>query len=187
MAATLNLQTAPRHQVLETAGKKMLRPGGKAATEQLLQWANMQPGETVLELAASFGYSAIALAKRYRVRVIGIEKNPESVALAQANIAAANLTGQVTVIEGDIFHLKQISEQFDYVLAEAILTMQSSISKAKLLAGVRDRLKPNGKFLSHELLANNHLERIHRELSRVIWVNATPLPETEWIAAQQQG
>lgn len=57
--------------------------------------------------------------------MIGIEKNPDSVIRARANIEAAGMTSLVEVIEGDIFHLDQISEQFDYVLAEAILTMQS--------------------------------------------------------------
>ncbi len=56
--ATLNFQIALGHQVL-AAGKKYLRPGGRSATEQLFGWANFQPGETVLELASSFGYSAI--------------------------------------------------------------------------------------------------------------------------------
>src|SRR5687768_7025558 len=117
---SINFQTAPGHQVMAAAGKKILRPGGRAATEQLFQWAGFQPGETVLELAASFGYSAIALAQRYGVRVVGVERDPESVARARANIKAAGLEGQVDVIEGNIFNLEQISEQFDYVLAEAI-------------------------------------------------------------------
>jgi cyclopropane fatty-acyl-phospholipid synthase-like methyltransferase len=64
----LNLQTAPGHQVLATAGKKILRPGGRLATEQLFTWANFQPGETVLELASSFGDNAINLAKHYGVK-----------------------------------------------------------------------------------------------------------------------
>ena len=179
---TTNIQTATGHQVMAAAGKKILRPGGKAATEQVFQWASFQPGETVLELAASFGYSAIALAKRYGVRVVGVEKNPESVARAQANIQAAGLEDQVQVIEGDIFHLEQISGQFDYVLAEAILTMQSAPGKAKILQGICDRLKPGGKFLSHELLVNNREEEIHHALATVIRVNSTPLSAANWIA-----
>lgn len=54
MTDHLNFATAPGYQVLAAAGKRILRPGGKAATEQLFTWANFQPGETVLELAASF-------------------------------------------------------------------------------------------------------------------------------------
>jgi predicted O-methyltransferase YrrM len=183
----INFKTAPGHQVLAAAGKQALRPGGYTATEQLFAWANFQPGETVLELAASFGYSAIALARRYGVRVVGIEKNPDSVARAQTNIAAAGLINQVEVIEGDIFHLDQLKEQFDYVLAEAILTMQSNPGKAKILGGICDRLKPNGQFLSHELRAEGpNIDKIHQELSSTIRVNAVPLTTEDWLTACQQ-
>lgn len=183
----INLKTAPGHQVLAAAGKQALRPGGYPATDQLLAWANFQPGETVLELAASFGYSAIALARRYGVRVVGVEKNPGSVVRAQANVAAAGLTNQVEIIEGDIFHLEQISEQFDYVLAEAILTMQSAAGKAKILAGICDRLKPGGQFLSHELrVAGANTDAIYRDLSSTIRVNAAPLTAEGWAMASQQ-
>lgn len=89
--ATLNFQTASGHQILAVAGKKYLRPGGRTATEQLFQWANFQPGETVLELASSFGYSSIALAQRYGVKVVGVEKDPDCVTRARVNIRAAGL------------------------------------------------------------------------------------------------
>ncbi|PSB21418.1 SAM-dependent methyltransferase [filamentous cyanobacterium CCP1] len=185
--ATIDWQKASGHQILAAAGKKILRPGGRRATEQLFEWANFQPGETVLELASSFGYSAIDLAKRYNVRVVGIEKNPDSVARAQANVAAAGLSEQITIIEGDIFHLDRValpedsSQRFDYVLAEAILTMQSPAGKTKILQRVRDRLKPSGKFLSHELFARAQEAEIHRALAEAIRVNAQPLSEVNWI------
>lgn len=183
----INLKTAPGHQVLAAAGKQTLRPGGYGATEQLLGWANLQPGETVLELAASFGHSAISLAQRYNVRVVGIEKNPDSVALARTNVEKAKLTDRVTIQEGDIFHLDQLTETFDCVLAEAILTMQSASGKAKILAGVRDRLKPGGRFLSHELLADgSNIESIHQDLAAAIRVNAQPLSSDDWIAICHQ-
>ena len=181
----LNFKTAPGHEVLAAAGKRMLRPGGKLATKQLFEWAGFQPGETVLELAASFGYSSIALAERFGVKVVGVEKNPESVARARANVAAAGLSDRVEIVEGDIFHLDRISQQFDWVLAEAILTMQSPSGKAKIVSGICDRLKPGGKFLSHELLVKNRESEIHKALSEVIRVNSTPLSESGWIAVYQ--
>ncbi|MEM8642029.1 MAG: class I SAM-dependent methyltransferase [Cyanobacteria bacterium P01_G01_bin.54] len=183
---SLDFKTAPGHQVLAAAGKRALRPGGSAATEQLFTWANFQPGESVLELAASFGYSAIALAQRYGVQVVGIEKNPDSVARAHANVAAAGLTGQVEIREGDIFHLEDITEPFDYVLAEAILTMQSAPAKAKILAGIHNCLKPNGQFLSHELrLEGASAKAARRDLSATIRVNAAPLSTQGWTEAYQ--
>jgi cyclopropane fatty-acyl-phospholipid synthase-like methyltransferase len=176
-----NLKTAPGHVVLAAAGKTVLRPGGRAATERLFQWANFKPGESVLELASGLGDSAIALAKRYGVQVVGIEKDLGRVAIAQANARAAGLEHQVQFIQGDVFQLDAISASFDYVLAEAILTMQPSAGKAKILEGARDRLKIGGKFLSHELLARDHLELLHQDLSRVIRVNAMPLLESDWV------
>ncbi|MEG3974473.1 methyltransferase domain-containing protein [Microcoleus sp. herbarium8] len=182
---TLNFKTAPGHVVLAAAGKTMLRPGGKAATEMLLELADFKPGDTVLELAASFGYSSIALAERFGVKVVGVEKNPDSVARARANVAAAGLSDRVEIVEGDILHLDRITQEFDWVLAEAILTMQSPSGKAKILSGIGDRLKPGGKFLSHELLAKNRESEIHKALSEVIRVNSTPLSESGWIAVCQ--
>lgn len=179
--ATLNFETAPAHQILAAAGKKFLRPGGKAATEQLFEWADFKAGDTVLELAASFGYSAIALAERYNVKVVGVEKNPDSVTIARANVRTAGLENQVEIIAGDIFHLEEIPGKFDYVLAEAILSMQSPPGKAKILAGIHNKLKPGGKFLSHELLARDKEAEIHSELARVIRSNSTPLSESHWI------
>jgi SAM-dependent methyltransferase len=181
MQPSLNWQTAPGYEVLIAAGKTVLRPGGRAATEQLFQWADFKPGATVLELASGLGTSAIALAKRYGVRVVGIEKNPNNVAIAQERVQAAKLDSHVQIIQGNIFRLDAIAETFDYVWAEAILTMQTAEGKTKILHGVRDRLKPTGKFLSQELIVRNPLEEIHRDLSRTLHVNATPLLESDWI------
>ncbi|NEP83971.1 MAG: class I SAM-dependent methyltransferase [Okeania sp. SIO3B3] len=177
----INFKTAPGHQVLAAAGKRILRPGGQTTTDKLLTWANFQPGETVLELAASFGHSAIALAQRYNVRVVGIEKNPDSVTRARLNVASADLSDRIEIIQGDIFHLEDLTEQFDYVLAEAILTMQSPSGKAKILTGICERLKSNGQFLSHELLVTGeNTQAIYQDLASTIRVNAVPLSTDNW-------
>lgn len=176
-----DIQKAPGHQILAVTGKKYLRPGGRSATEQLLEWADFQPNETVLELAASFGYSAMTLVQRYGVKVIGVEKNPESVQKARENIRVAGLENQIEIVEGDIFHLETISGQFDHVLAEAILSMQSASGKAKVLQGIGQKLKPGGQFLSHELLAQAKEAQIHADLARVIRTNTTPISEIGWL------
>ncbi len=179
--ATLNIQTAPGYEVFAIAGKTVLRPGGRRATQQLLQWADFKHGATVLELASGLGNSAIALAKRYHVCVIGIERNPRHLALAQARVKAAGLSDQVQIRPGNIFALAEIDETFDYVIAEAILTMQSDIGKTSILKGVFDRLNPGGVFLFHEAIARHHPAELHRDLAEVLRVNATPLSVEDWI------
>ncbi len=183
MTATLNYSTAPGHQVLAAAGKRILRPGAKVATEQLFTWANFQPEQTVLELAASFGETAIEMAKRFNVSVVGVEKNPDSVAKARENIKAAGLSDRVTIIEGDIFKLDKITDKFNYVLAEAILTMQSEAGKAKILWTIKNHLKPGGKFLSHEMFVRSNELEVRQSLSQTIRVNANPLTISEWSTA----
>jgi SAM-dependent methyltransferase len=177
-----DLTNAPSHVVLGAAGKTVLRPGGRAATEQLFQWAEFKPGNTVLELASGLGNSAIALAKRYNVQVIGIERDADRVSIAQAKARSMGLAHQVQFFQGSILQLETLAESFDYVLAEAILTMQSPIGKARILTDIHNRLKVGGKFLSHELLARDHLEVLGRDLTQVTCVNATPLLEQDWIS-----
>jgi cyclopropane fatty-acyl-phospholipid synthase-like methyltransferase len=183
MHKAIDWQTATGHEVLVAAGKTILRPGGRAATARLLRRANFQPGETILELASGLGQSAIALAKNYGVFVVGIERDADRVAIAQAQVRAAGLADQVQILQGDIFHLEGISQQFDYVLAEAILTMQSPGGKAKMLQGVGERLKPGGWFLSHELQVTDRADAIHKALASVLRVNASPLSRENWVAA----
>ena len=193
LCKVINIEAASGYKMPTAVGKKILRPGGRSATKQLLQWAGFQPGETVLELAASLGEGAIAMAQQYQVKVVTLERDPDSVALARANIAAAGLSDQIEVIEGSVLQLDllwskqsyRLTEKFDYILAEAILTMQSASGKAKILGSIKDHLKPGGKFLSHELMASNRETEIHEVLSAAIRVNSTPLSEKNWIAAYE--
>jgi methylase of polypeptide subunit release factors len=152
MKASLDFSTAPGYQILAAAGKKILRPGGRLATEQLFTWADFKPGETVLELASSYGESAISIAKRFNVNIVGVEQDPDSVAKARANIEAAGLAvggasawqNRISIVEGDIFQLDRITDKFDYILAEAILTMQSNPGKAKILCNCPRGRSSNG-------------------------------------------
>jgi SAM-dependent methyltransferase len=102
---------------------------------------------------------------------------------AISNIEAAGLSDRISIVAGDIFQLDRITDKFDYVLAEAILTMQSNPGKAKILSIIRDRLKPSGKFLAHELLVRSDEAQVRKNLSQAIRVNADPLSLLEWEAA----
>ena len=55
--------------------------------------------------------------------------------------------------------------------------------KPKYLSGIKDCLKPGGKFLSHELLVRDNKTQVHQNLSKSIRVNANPLTVSEWSTA----
>jgi cyclopropane fatty-acyl-phospholipid synthase-like methyltransferase len=168
--------------VLEATGKTVLRPGGQKATTQLLRWARFQPNETVLELRSGIGTRAIAIAKQYGVRVIGFERSPRNVAIAQERIRKAGLARQIQIYPGALDQEETLGQAFDYVLAETMLTLQSDAEKRETLRHIYQVLKPGGFLLSHELMLHRLLkEEIQQVFLDVSYVNVLPLSRTEWL------
>ena len=58
--------------------------------------------------------------------------------------------------------------------------MQVDAGKAKILSGIKNCLKPGGKFLCHEMLVRDNKTEVHQSLSKSIRVNANPLTVWEW-------
>jgi ubiquinone/menaquinone biosynthesis C-methylase UbiE len=180
------VDVASGHRVLAATGKTVLRPGGMHASSQLLEWSKFCPGDRVLVLNAGVGNSAIALAKRHRVRVIGLEQNASHVAIAQRNIRKANLSNQVQIYPGSIEQLRSLSQSFDYILAETLLTFHANPEKHWILKEVWHSLKPGGYLLGHELMVANGLgAEIHRVLAEMGRINVTPLARSEWLDLYQ--
>jgi len=84
------------HVVAERLGKTVLRPGGSEASKRLQEMANIQPGDTVLELASGLGRSGIDLAQRYGAKVtlsdVDISRLEEAADLAK-KLGLTNLVG----------------------------------------------------------------------------------------------
>jgi demethylmenaquinone methyltransferase/2-methoxy-6-polyprenyl-1,4-benzoquinol methylase len=58
-------------------------------------------GALVADVATGTGAVAIALARRYPCRVVGIDQSPDMLAGARARIAAAGLAGRIDLVEAD--------------------------------------------------------------------------------------
>jgi demethylmenaquinone methyltransferase/2-methoxy-6-polyprenyl-1,4-benzoquinol methylase len=58
-------------------------------------------GAVVADVATGTGAVAIALARRYPCRVIGIDQSPDMLAGARTRIAAAGLDGRIELVEAD--------------------------------------------------------------------------------------
>jgi cyclopropane fatty-acyl-phospholipid synthase-like methyltransferase len=168
--------------VLEATGKTVLRPGGQKAIVQLLKWAEMQPNQTVLELRSGTGKRAIAMAKQYGVRITGFEQNLRNVAIAQTNVRRAGLTQQIRIHLGSLEQGQTLTQNFDYVLAETLLSLQPDVEKAELLQRVYQALKPGGQLLSHELMVHRLFrEEMQQVFTDIGHLTIDPLPRTEWL------
>jgi SAM-dependent methyltransferase len=85
------------------AGKDVVWvPTAEALVEKMLDLAKVTPRDFVIDLGSGDGRTVIAAAKR-GARAVGVEFNPEMVALSRDNAAAAGVGGKVTFVEGDLF------------------------------------------------------------------------------------
>ena len=78
-------------------------PTNDAVADAMLKAANVGPNDLVFDLGAGDGKIAIAAAKNYGARSVGIEYNKDMAALATRNAERAGVTDKVKIIHGDIF------------------------------------------------------------------------------------
>jgi precorrin-6B methylase 2 len=77
-------------------------PTPQVLVEKMLDMAKVTPQDVVMDLGSGDGRTVIAAAKR-GATAIGVEYNPDMVALARKNAAAAGVGGKATFVEGDLF------------------------------------------------------------------------------------
>jgi SAM-dependent methyltransferase len=86
------------------AGKDVIWvPTPDALVDKMLSTAKVTPEDFVVDLGAGDGKIAIAAAKRFGARALGIEYNPDMVRLAQCYVQADGVADRVTMAQGDIF------------------------------------------------------------------------------------
>ena len=86
------------------AGKDVIWvPTPDDVVERMLRMAQVTPNDYVVDLGAGDGKIAIAAAKKFGARALGIEYNPEMAKHAQRNVEKAGVTARARIIQGDIF------------------------------------------------------------------------------------
>ena len=78
-------------------------PTPDEVVERMLTMAQTKPDDYVIDLGAGDGKIAIAAAKKFGARSMGVEYNPDMVAFAQKNAQAAGVSGRARIVHGDIF------------------------------------------------------------------------------------
>ena len=78
-------------------------PTPDAFVTQMLRAAKTTAKDLVYDLGAGDGKIAIAAAKEFGARAVGIEYNPDLAALARRNAERAGVADRVTIVTGDIF------------------------------------------------------------------------------------
>jgi len=154
VAATAALSTSEVEDLvpylfLAFLGKKVIHPGGRPATEAMFRFAELAPGQRVLEVGAGVGTTAIEIARRFGCQVTAVDVDPLMLERAEANVRAAGLEGQVVVQRGDIQALPFAADTFDRVIVEAVLEFVDHEQGAHEVVRV---CRPGGRVVEHEFI-----------------------------------
>jgi hypothetical protein len=86
------------------AGKDVIWvPTPDEVVERMLRMAQVTANDYVVDLGAGDGKIAIAAAKKFGARALGIEYNAEMARHAQRNVERAGVAGRARIVPGDIF------------------------------------------------------------------------------------
>jgi arsenite methyltransferase len=108
-------------------------------------WAQLRPGESVVDLGSGGGIDAIFAARAVGPtgRVVGIDLLPEMVERARANVAAAELANAESA-EGEIEAIPLPDDSVDVVISNGVISL--SARKARVFAEVMRVLRPGGRL-----------------------------------------
>ena len=103
-SAVLAHANEPYKPKLGQPGKDVMwLPTQDALMQRMLEVARVGPQDLVYDLGAGDGKIAIAAAKQFGARAVGIEYNARLAELAQRQVTQAGVNHLVTIIQGDIF------------------------------------------------------------------------------------
>jgi SAM-dependent methyltransferase len=99
----------------------------------MLKTAKVTSNDLVYDLGSGDGRIAIAAAKNFGARAIGIEFNPEMAQLAQRNVDRSGVADRVKIINGDIFveDFSKATVVTMYLLPELNIALRPTILKMK--------------------------------------------------------
>ena len=135
------------HHFLARLGKTRLRPGGRFATEWLINQTRFAPDTQVLEVACNMGTTAVGLAQRFGCHITGVDLDENALEKARQNIRAAGLEHLVQVQHANATELPFPDNSFDVVINEAMLTMLPLANKEMAVAEYFRVLKPGGVLI----------------------------------------
>ncbi|OGA53086.1 MAG: hypothetical protein A3G24_17885 [Betaproteobacteria bacterium RIFCSPLOWO2_12_FULL_62_13] len=116
-------------------------PTPQALVERMLQIAKTTPNDYVIDLGSGDGRTVITAAKKYGVRALGIEYNPDMVELSRRNAEKEGVADRAQFVHGDIF-------QTDFSKATVLTLYLLPNLNLKLRPTILN-MKPGTRVVSH--------------------------------------
>ena len=143
-------------------------PTPQDVVDEMLRLAGVHKGDVLYDLGCGDGRIPVTAAKRYGIRAVGIDIDPERIREANDNARRAGVTGLVTFRQENLFtaDFREASVVTLYLLPELNLKLEP-----RLLA----ELKPGTRIVSHEFDMGDWKPEKQLELNgRVIYLWRVP-------------
>ena len=118
--------------------------GGQDATEEIIRLCEIENAKHILDVGAGTGFTAVYIAKKYGIKVTGIDLSEKMVAAAQARAKREKVEELTDFRTADVQELPFDDSTFDAVICESVLAFPAD--KQKAVNQMARVLKP-GKFL----------------------------------------
>ncbi|MGH8691670.1 MAG: SAM-dependent methyltransferase [Burkholderiales bacterium] len=118
-------------------------PTPHEVVDDMLRLANVRKGDVLYDLGSGDGRIAIAAAKKYGIRAVGIDIDPERIREANDNAKKAGVTSLVEFRQEDLF-------KADFKEATVITLYLLPDLNVKLRPRLWEELKPGTRIVSHQ-------------------------------------
>jgi ribosomal protein L11 methylase PrmA len=137
-------QTAPRAPATAPRAPDVIYvPTPPAVVEAMLELADVKKGDVLYDLGSGDGRIAVAAAKKYGIRAVGIDIDPERIREANENAKKAGVEGLVKFRNEDLFkaNFREATVVTLYLLPDL---------NVKLRPRLWNELKPGTRIVSHQ-------------------------------------
>lgn len=156
-------------------------PTNDGLVTKMLEMGEVKSTDLVYDLGAGDGKIAIAAAKEFGAKAVGVEYNPDMAKLAQCFVRAEGVTEKVKIIQGDIFETDFSSATVVtlYLLPELNLKLRPTLLK----------MKPGTRVVSHSFLMEDwqpDQSSVSIDGAAYLWIVPAEVAGT-WAFKQQGG
>lgn len=117
-------------------------PTPQRVVEKMLELAEVKKGDVVYDLGCGDGRIVVTAAKKYGVKAVGFDIDPQRIREARENVRSNHVEHLVTIKQADIFtlDLREASVVTLYLLPELNVRLMPQLA----------RLKPGSRIVSHD-------------------------------------